>query len=139
MGLEYSGCCKAPVLSDGPRLYCYKCNKTILNFLPRYLPRRVAELTMDFTRGFVRLMFRGRTIAYVRDVPNYVHVQGGYRKAGPSEWKWFVQGSAIAQAFGLEQCKGEDGFKSKRAAYRAFLRYLLARVPNFAGKAEVAP
>ena len=114
----YSACCRQSVLGDAARqsLYCHGCKKTIRSFAGR--KRASALAAIQFVRSHCRVeaMLCGEVIAYARDVPNLVWKDGMYRKEGRSKYKYFVQGSSLVSAIGLNPCQTEGGVKSLAAA-----------------------
>ncbi len=123
----YSHCCQSPILGDakGHRMYCHKCGKTIRSFAGKRREKVMATIAYERSQCMVRAMLLGENIAYARDVPNLVWRDGGYRKVGRSSYKFFIQGSSLVSAMGLQQCQTVDGFETLKAAATAMRRVLV--------------
>ncbi len=122
----YSRCCGAAVLGEfgQRRLYCHKCRKTIRSFVGCKRIAAIKQVEYLTQRCRVDAMLFGQTIAYARDVPNLVWRNRVCRKQGRSKYKYFINGSSLVIALGLQQCQTEDGFRSLGAAVAAMKKVI---------------
>lgn len=82
--------------------------------------------TMRFekSRCRVEVHLLGEVIAYARDEPNLVWINGMFRKQGRSTYEYFICGSPLVTAMGWQQCQMKFGFASLKQAVSALRRQI---------------